>query len=236
MSKLKMLLLVSGLICVNILFASNAVHTANINIDNTIAFQGYLTDPGGRPFFGTVDMNFGFYRQETGTGDTGLITRNNSLRRAVQIFNGQYATKLALPPDILTLINQESNVWVEISIGPSGEANRSSVLQPLTPRVQLTSAVHALTVRGIYYDNDARVIKIGQGYRGINYSATDGASFDMVISGNVGIGTADVSQAKLTISGHMGVAGNVFVSGNIVPRPIVNTDGHDSGVYGAVWN
>jgi hypothetical protein len=158
-----------------------------------------------------------------------IIVTTNELNRPVQVFNGQYATKLAFPPSILTLLNREPNVWVEVKIGGL----------PLTPRVQLTSAVQALSVRGIYYDNDAQVIKIGQGYRHINYNPSTHSSIDLVVSGNVGIHTDNPSQARLVIngggSGGMHVRGVMHVSGNIIPRPVPG-GGSDSGVYGAVWN
>ena len=218
-------LLLIWLICMNMLFAN---YNVAANIDNTITFQGYLTDSGGKPFFGTVQMDFDFYKHESSSDTDKVIEKEEDLKRPVQVFNGQYATKLALPPSVLSKVNRNSDVWVEVKIGT----------EPLTPRVQLTSAVQALAVRGIYYDNDAQVIKIGQGFRYENYADTiDNKAMDLVVSGNVGVGTPNASQARLVISGGgMNVSnGNMYVSGNVVPKQWTGINTED-GVYGAVWN
>lgn len=236
-SKIKIILI--GLILIGLGYAVDE-NTVSMNTDNTLLFQGYLTSDDGKPFFGTATMGFKFYKEQSAVTDNVIISNEVSpvLIRAVQVYNGQYATKLALPTDYLDILKaNQQKIWIEIWVAEGSPGNLASVsdLKPMTPLVQLTAVAQALSVRGIYYDNDATVIKIGNSYREKNYASANN-NIDLVVSGNVGIGTDDTSAARLVVIGNMDVTGggDVRVSGNITPGEIKNDT--TGGVFGAVWN
>lgn len=227
----------------------------SLNTDNTIAFQGYLTDASGRPYFGSVYIDFVFYDTEfptdnvTANNDHRIIPTSNNLsymNRKVAVYNGQYATKLALPNIVMSQINANKDVWVEVYVNRSSDTNVITTENVMLPRVQLNAATYALAVKGLYYyeGNNNNVLKIGKGFQDKQpVSANNG----LIVSGNVGIGTSDAALARLVISRddtpnsakNMYVQGSVTVNGSIsAPKysDIIRDNDNDWGVWNAVWN
>ncbi|GBR76967.1 hypothetical protein NO2_1433 [Candidatus Termititenax persephonae] len=185
--------------------------------DNTIQFQGYVTDSKNRPYFGIATIDFAFYDREI--GGTPIITKG-AISRPVSIYNGNYATKLSLPDEVLSKLNKESNIWVEVYFS-KGNSSKTDALEP---RVQLNSAPYAFALRGFYYDITKDMLGFG------NYTPASGSG-GFVVSGNVGIGTHNPTGAKLHVAGSARFTGNIGVTGT------VNLPGKDTvKVYGGAWN
>jgi len=251
-------LLISAGLCV----AGNKDNNAPIRTDNTISFQGYLTDAGGRPYFGNVYMDFVFYDTATPNEDvteneTHMIVKpGGGMTRPVAVYNGLYATKMAVTGPVLSHINANKDVWVEVYVSRT-DPGKNTIITPnnvMLPRVQLNAASYALAVKGLYFNETTNTLKIGEGFQSVNANASGG----LVISGNVGIGVA-IADTNMPVSTNTArlVLGKVFttkaaaygkdmyVSGDmtVVGSIVTKDDGatgtasqSDWGVHGAVWN
>jgi hypothetical protein len=248
MGKVLKILFISGLLTAS-LWADQ--YTEPIKTDNTITFQGYLTDPSGRPYFGTVWMDFVFYDTEHPSSD---ITENYKhklypigndvssqyvLPRMVAVSNGQYATQLAMPAQVMSALNAADDVWVEVYVARSDSGSGiATTTNMLTPRVQLNAAPYAQAVRGLYYDSSKTALKIGKGFQG---SAVNTIDIDLAISGNVGVGTSNAQGARLVIDGEIdddfleeNHLANMYIEANMLVSGDIHASG--GGVWGAVWN
>jgi hypothetical protein len=213
--------------------------------NNTFPFQGYLTDYLGRSFYGTVVMGFEFYTNEDGTNNI-VYGAETGLIRKVKVYNGLYATKISLPPDAFAKLASYDNLWVKVYLASASSSglnwnDASKSIPPLkdeanmlSPLVQLTAAPYALGVRGLAYQkNNSQnqgVLKIGEAYIATtNIGAASNNKENLIISGNVGIGTRDATAAKLVIAGADGIK-------NESDMEITGTLSAPGGVVGAVWN
>ncbi len=105
--------------------ATQAVHAA---IPSTIAFQGYLTDPGGAPVNGTVSLGCAIYSQPAGGSSMWSETHPS-----VSVANGVFAVALgAVTPFPAGLFDEASRY---LGIRVNGEAEM--------PRTELRSAPFA---------------------------------------------------------------------------------------------
>lgn len=202
--------------------------------NNSFPFQGYFTDSLGRPYFGVVTMGFEFY----GDSEEKNLIYSEDTMRLVTVYNGLYATKLSLPPDAFAKLASYDDIWVKVYVLKSGTLNGNRAdgwkelkgSEALKPLVQLTAAPYALRVRGLSYQSNG-VLKVGKTYQSTTniLAASDGRD-NLIVSGNVGIATLNVTTAKLVVNGStLDVKeGNISVNGDISAEL--------GGVWGAVWN
>ncbi|MGB8983030.1 MAG: hypothetical protein WCC12_14235, partial [Anaerolineales bacterium] len=102
-------------------------------------YQGTLSDAGGNPVTGNIDMIFRFYNLST--GGAALWQESHSGANAVPVENGLFQVMLgSLTPIPQSLMTDSSNLWLGITVGTDDE---------MAPREQLGSvpfAVQAHTV------------------------------------------------------------------------------------------
>jgi len=209
--------------------------------ENSISFQGFLTDSNSEPYMGTVKIGFKFYPNAASTTPllpSFSVDSNPRNIRLVTVFNGNYTTKIEFNDTEIAILNAESNVWVEVYVASKNTETKDVMSDDnkLTPRIQLNAVPYALAVRGVYYDALNDIVKIGQGYQAasVNVSTTNGIANNdarrggMMIQGQVGIGTATpAAKNALHVIGNVEVTGNVFVEKGTVSA---------KKVFGAVWN
>jgi len=97
-------------------------------VPKTINYQGYLTDSGGDPIFGTVQMTFSIYEVEADGSSLWTETQ------AVLLIDGVYNVKLGAVNQINFLFDRQYYLGVQIESDPE-----------MTPRLALTSVPYALS-------------------------------------------------------------------------------------------
>jgi hypothetical protein len=212
--------------------------------NNSISFQGYLTDNNSMPYMGAVRMGFKFYDGNTDTSSE-LFQATDGKVRDVTVFNGNYTTKIEFSDPEINTLNAAADVWIEVYVASNTNVEWSTLSNnnnKLTPRIQLNAVPYALAVRGVYYDSANDIVKLGRGYqpiaKNINISVSnnsinvdspktrDPRNGGLVVQGRVGIGTPSPNY-KFHVAGNAHVTGNVkSVSGMVSANK----------VYGAVWN
>jgi hypothetical protein len=212
--------------------------------NNSISFQGYLTDNNSMPYMGAVKMGFKFYTSSAENA-TEIFNTTDGKAREVTVFNGNYTTKIEFTDEEINSLNAASDVWIEVYVASNSAASWSELdngINKLIPRIQLNAVPYALAVRGVYYDSANDIIKLGRGYqpitKNINISVTnntvivgtppmgDARRGGLVVQGRVGIGTTSPNY-KFHVAGDVHVTGNVRSTSSKVSA---------NKVYGAVWN
>ena len=98
----------------------------------TINYQGYLTDAGGNPVNGSLDMVFRLYNLET--GGTSLWSETQT---GVPVTGGLFSVLLgSVDPLSRSVFEQNEEVWLGVSVGADEE---------MAPREKMSSAPYAFT-------------------------------------------------------------------------------------------
>lgn len=98
----------------------------------TVNYQGFLTDSGGTPVNGAVDIAFRLYSVDS--GGTALWTETQT---GVPVGDGLFSVLLgSVQPLSQSLFEQNATLWLGIAVGAD---------QEMTPREQLSSAPFALS-------------------------------------------------------------------------------------------
>ena len=223
---------------IGIVFAANS--------DETITFQGYLTDNKNEPYMGTVKMGFKFFPTSNKTTTTEIFPSGltNERMRNVTVFNGNYTTKINFTQSEITAMNALDDIWVEVYVTTNTSiaiTNLFADAYKLDSRIQMSAVPYALSVKGLYYDSVNDVVMHGDkdtfvknGAVSVNSNTKGG----LLVQGSVGIGITSttvngtayklaVSNANNTSFDAVRVTGNVIVKSGMVSA---------SMVYGAVWN
>jgi hypothetical protein len=226
---MKKLLIILG-IALSFLLATNS--------NNTITFQGYLTNIDGSGVFGDRYMGFILYGVQTGgTPIVNAFPYSEIAYRKVTVYNGNYATKINLSDAALTILNSSPEVWVAVYVSNSeGAGDPTGVAQYLmSPRIQLTATPYATNVRGVNYNATNHTVKLGSDAAYLATAAQSNANEGLLVQGNVGIGTTDPT-AKLDVRGNVSANGTVFfgnkltvasggstITGNVVVNGTINS-------------
>jgi hypothetical protein len=230
-SKKKLAILVGSLIMVAILLATLLPLVVFADVPQRINYQGYLTDSGGNPVNGSVNIVFSIY--DLDTGGTPLWSETQT----VTVSNGSFSVQLGSVNHSLPSFSVTPR-YLGIKVGNDPE---------MTPRQLLASAPYALnadTVDGLH--STAFVLKSGDIMMGSssnpvlwvqNYGTGDGvAAFSYgsaavagwgKVPSSVGIYGAADDPAALAGDFH----GNVKVTGDS-SNPALNVQQNTSANYG----
>lgn len=104
-------------------------------VPSTISYQGKLTDPGGVPVNGAVNMTFRIY--SVSSGGTAVWTE---AQPGVTVSNGHFSVALGSVTPIPRTVFELSPKYLSIQISPDPE---------MTPRIALQSVPYAYTAAGI---------------------------------------------------------------------------------------
>jgi hypothetical protein len=201
------------LFCVLTVFVNADTLTSN----QTISFQGYLTGQQAKMHQGMVKMRFRFYEAEA-VNPFLHVPIPEIVPLTVNVFEGNYTTKIELSSKDVESIAEKDGVWIEVVIGEIGNE------VAMSPRIEMTAAPYAMLVKGLKYDavNDVVII----GFPNIP-TANPGSAGGLVVSGSVLIGGAAAKQNGIGLY----VDGTVRIDGNVT----TNTVSADQ-VFGAIWN
>jgi hypothetical protein len=164
-SKKKLAILVGSLVMVVILLATLLPLVVFADVPQRINYQGYLTDSGGNPVDGSVNIVFSIY--DVAAGGTAIWTESQTVAVNKGLFNVQLGSVNALPSF------SASPRYLGIKVGADPE---------MTPRQLLASAPYALnadTVDGLH--STAFVLKSGDTMSG---NATGAAVLTVSNTGN----------------------------------------------------
>ncbi|MDR2428184.1 MAG: hypothetical protein LBD62_00060 [Candidatus Margulisbacteria bacterium] len=201
-----------------ILFCVLSVFVSAATSNQTISFQGYLTDTNGNMHEGSVNMGFIFYNNITGGTALSNITGANA-NKEVTVFEGNYTTKIELSAGEIDKITSASDVWIEVSV--NGTA--------MSPRIEMIAAPYAMFVKGIKYDAKNDTVMIG-------YSSPD------IVTANSGKNDKNgdlVVENYIAIGGGAANEGTVYLNSNTVARidgDVKTNVVTANQVFGAVWN
>ena len=159
---------------------------ADGSVPHQMNYQGYVTDAGGNPITGTLEMTFSIWDAETGGVQLWSETQSS-----VSVTNGTCSVILgsvtSIPDDVFTGPSR----WLETQIGT----------EVLSPRREMVSLGYAFKAE---YADTADYARNPDGH---SLDAADGDPVDAVLvddDGNVGIGATNPS-AKLDVRGTLQV-------------------------------
>jgi len=131
-SKKKLAILVGSLVMVAILLATMLPLVVFADVPQRINYQGYLTDSGGNPVNGSVDIVFSIY--DVAAGGTAIWTETQTVVVNKGLFNVQLGSVTPLPSF------SGSPRYLGIKVGTDPE---------MTPRQMLASAPYALNAESV---------------------------------------------------------------------------------------
>lgn len=185
-------------------------------VEETVSYQGVLTDPAGQPLNGTFAMRFDLYRAATGGAPVYESTTLN-----INVSGGLFDVALPVPQTVF----DGGPLWVSVII--NGEV--------LSPRQQIRPAPYAMslrpgaTVRQVATGTAVRVEStqgiglqgIGQvyGIYGTNTGAAQGSGYGGYFESTTGIGVYGSSAALPT-------------SNNLYAPGVYGHSQHGVGVFG----
>lgn len=115
-----------------VVFRAWAMPAAPHQGPGVISYQGTLTEPGGQPVDGDLDMTFGLF--DVSTGGTALWTEAHAGANAVPVSDGLFNVLLGSLTSIPSTVWDHASLFLEVTVG--GEV--------LAPREAVGSVPHAL--------------------------------------------------------------------------------------------
>jgi hypothetical protein len=151
------------------------------NIGTGFSYQGFLENPPGTPVDDTCDFRFRLYDAASGGNLKGTNPQDKS---AVAIDLGTF---LISDLDFGASAFDGTARWLEMEVKCPSDA----AFVPLTPRIALTPAVHALALPGLYTQQNATSPNLVGGFNG--NSATAAA-----VGATIGGGGSSATPNKVT--------------------------------------
>ncbi|MEO6390887.1 MAG: hypothetical protein ABIP75_03485 [Pyrinomonadaceae bacterium] len=184
------------LICMSILLIPIAAFAQGTGF----SFQGRLND-GSAPANGPYDLQFRLYDSVVGGGQIGsLLARPNTI-----LINGVFSVTLDFG---LTAFNNPNNIFIEISLRPTGSPNAYTILGP---RQQLTIVPIALrAMNATNADNAANAANAANAQNAVN--ATNAATATNALSLG-GVAASGYARINTLNTGTLATTGDLFIVG-----------------------
>ena len=166
---------------------------ASGSVPHQINYQAYLTDAGGSPITGTLEMTFSMWDAETGG-----VQLWSETQASVSVVNGTCTVILGSVTSISDNVFTGPSRWLETHIGA----------EVLSPRREMVSLGYAFRAE------HADTAEYARNLAGHSLDAADGDPVDAVFvdhAGDVGIGTTSPSS-RLDVQGtvQVGVDGTGY--------------------------
>ena len=234
-----------------------SVSLPSVPSDQTITFQGFLTESNNSPHQGEAVMGFRFFNHPTDAEDAneifklgtywdsfsiGTYDQSRNIRK-ITVFNGNYTTKIHFSLDEISIMNISEDIWVEVYVTTNTTDIVTDELllvadHKLNTRIQLNAVPYALSIKGLGYDSARDMVMLGYKNTDIVTGNNSNPRGGLVVSGRVGIGGPNINPNNNNLqlfvsSATYSTIPSVMATGNVmVPQGRVSAN----RVFGAVWN